>query len=251
MKKAVFFDWDGTLSFDGNHMSPENRKAIRKLQKKGHLAFLCTGRSYAFIPEEALEFGFDGIVCGAGSHVIIGDKTIFRVSVPEDMVREIFHHFRSDGQTCVLEGEDAMFVINEGKSSHTQWPVLKDPEDFDRFAAGHPITKLTLYGTPGEASKILLDNYFSLIVHPYYQEAVIKGCNKATGIEKVLNDCHLTQRDSVSFGDSPNDLDMLRYTALSIVMGNAPEEVKKTADKITGTAEEHGVAEALKKWILT
>ena len=44
---------------------------------------------------------------------------------------------------------------------------------------------------------------------------------------------------------------MLRYTALSIVMGNAPEEVKKTADKITGTAEEHGVAEALKKWILT
>lgn len=248
MKKAVFFDWDGTLSFDGNHISKENQKALRMLQEKGHLAFLCTGRSYAFIPKEALEFGFDGIVCGAGSHIIIGDKTIFRVAIPEETVREIFLHFRSDGQTCVLEGEDAMFLINERKPSHTQWPVLKEPEDFDRFVTGHPITKLTLYGEPQEASKILLAKYLSLIVHSYYQEAVLKGCNKATGIEKVLNFCHLSQKDSVSFGDSPNDLDMLRYTALSIVMGNAPEEVKKEADRVTGSAEEHGVAQALEDY---
>ena len=43
MKKAVFFDWDGTLSFDGNHMSPENRKAIRKLQKKAIWLFYAQG----------------------------------------------------------------------------------------------------------------------------------------------------------------------------------------------------------------
>ena len=35
MKKAVFFDWDGTLSFDGNHMSPENRKAIALYERLG------------------------------------------------------------------------------------------------------------------------------------------------------------------------------------------------------------------------
>ena len=45
-------------------------------------------------------------------------------------------------------------------------------------------------------------------------------------------------------------MDMLRYTALSIVMGNAPEEVKKEADQIAGSAEENGVAQALEQWVL-
>lgn len=250
MKKALFFDWDGTLSFDGNHVSPETKNTIRKLWQKGHLAFLCTGRSYGFIPKEAFALDFDGIICGAGSHIVIGGKTLFRRSIPEDVTRKIFLHFLEDGQSCVLEGEDAMFVINGEAPFGTQWPILKEPADFDRLAAGHPITKLTLYETPSEASKRLLSKYFSLIVHSVYQEAVLLGCNKATGIEKVLNAFHLTRKDSVSFGDSPNDLDMLRYTAQSIVMGNAPDNIKKEADYITASAEENGVAQALETYFL-
>ena len=251
MKKAVFFDWDGTLSADGLHVSPENRKAIRRLQEKGHLAFLCTGRAYSFIPEEALKFGFDGIVCGAGCHIIVGDKTIFHVSIPEYILREVFLHFlkKAEGH-CWLEGEDSMFLIGAEPPSDSPWPRLEKFEDFDRFVTGHPITKLTFGKTLEEDSKALLTQYFSLISQVGYHEAVLKGHNKATGIEKVLNYFHLTQKDSVGVGDSRNDLDMLRYTALSIVMGNAPEEVKKEADRIAGSAGENGVAQALEQWVL-
>lgn len=251
MKKAVFFDWDGTLSADGLHVSPENRNAIRRLQEKSHLAFLCTGRAYSFIPEEALKFGFDGIVCGAGCHIIIGDKTIFHTFIPEPVVREVFLHFlkKPEGY-CWLEGEDSMFLIRTEPSSDSRWPRLEKPEDFDRFVTGHPITKLTLGETLEEDSKALLAQHFSLISQIGYHEAVLKGHNKATGIEKALNYFHLTQENSVGVGDSRNDLDMLRYTALGIVMGTAPEEVKKEADRITGSAEENGVAQALERWVL-
>lgn len=250
MKYAVFFDWDGTLSHDGIHISDVNREAIRQLQREGHLAFLCTGRSFAFVPEEARNFGFNGIVCGAGTHVIVGDETIFSISIPEEVTKKILLHFLQDGQACVLEGEEAMFLINEWDSSRLQWPQLKKPEDFNRFVKGHPITKLTMYGKPSGRTIQLLSEYFSLIVHPNYCEAVLKGCNKATGIEKMLNYFGMSRQSSVGIGDSPNDLDMLKYTATSIVVENAPEEVRQAADKITCRSEDNGVAEALKQWIL-
>ena len=45
MKKAVFFDIDGTL-WDFNMNIPEStKKALKELRKNGYYAFLCSGRS--------------------------------------------------------------------------------------------------------------------------------------------------------------------------------------------------------------
>ena len=45
MKKAVFFDIDGTL-WDFKMNIPEStKKALKELRKNGYYAFLCSGRS--------------------------------------------------------------------------------------------------------------------------------------------------------------------------------------------------------------
>ena len=52
MRKAVFFDIDGTLidCLNGmNDMSDEVKKAIRELQTQGNYAFIASGRPYAFL----------------------------------------------------------------------------------------------------------------------------------------------------------------------------------------------------------
>ena len=51
-----------------------------------------------------------------------------------------------------------------------------------------------------------------------------------------------TLDETVVFGDSYNDLSMLRNAGLSVAMENGVEEVKKIADIITRTNEDNGVA---------
>ncbi|MNW12292.1 Sugar phosphatase YidA [compost metagenome] len=51
-------------------------------------------------------------------------------------------------------------------------------------------------------------------------------------------------------GDSLNDLEMLRAAGLGIAMGNAQEAVKQSADAVTGTNEEDGVAQAIRTYLL-
>ena len=65
MKKAIFFDIDGTLieCFGGIvDMSEKVKNAIYSLQKKGHYVFIATGRPYAFLSQAILDFGFDGFI---------------------------------------------------------------------------------------------------------------------------------------------------------------------------------------------
>ena len=65
MKKAVFFDIDGTL-WNYQMQIPESAVwAIRKLREDGHYAFICSGRSRSNIQSpKLLGIGFDGFLWG-------------------------------------------------------------------------------------------------------------------------------------------------------------------------------------------
>ena len=47
--------------------------------------------------------------------------------------------------------------------------------------------------------------------------------------------------DTYAFGDSNNDISMLKTAGHAIVMGNGTEEAKKEADYITTTVMEDGI----------
>lgn len=73
MKKAVFFDIDGTL-WNYQMQIPESTVlAIRKLRENGHYAFICSGRSRSNIQSpKLLGIGFDGVVasCVSGESLL-------------------------------------------------------------------------------------------------------------------------------------------------------------------------------------
>ena len=54
----------------------------------------------------------------------------------------------------------------------------------------------------------------------------------------------------MTIGDNFNDLPMLRLPGLGVAMGNAPEAVKIKAKTVTKSNNEHGVAEAIEKYVL-
>ena len=46
----------------------------------------------------------------------------------------------------------------------------------------------------------------------------------------------------MAFGDGLNDITMIENAGVGVAMGNAVDEVRRVADKITATNDEDGVA---------
>ena len=65
-KKAVFFDADGTICDIEKGTPASAVEAITKLVKNGHQAWLCTGRSRAFVPDYLEQIPFTGMISACG-----------------------------------------------------------------------------------------------------------------------------------------------------------------------------------------
>ena len=92
-------------------------------------------------------------------------------------------------------------------------------------------------------------------------------CSQATGSEthllevfgKNVNKWTMLQRHHgqsldpakvVAIGDGLNDIEVFKEVGLSIVMSNANEEVQLHADVVAGHHDQHGFADALRRWVL-
>ena len=52
----------------------------------------------------------------------------------------------------------------------------------------------------------------------------------------------------MAIGDNHNDLEMLEFAGVAVVMGNASNELKQNGWKVTGSNAENGVAQAWKRF---
>ena len=76
-KKAVFFDADGTICDIEKGTPASAVEAITKLVKNGHQAWLCTGRSRAFVPDYLEQIPFTGMISACGCTIEKDGKRLF------------------------------------------------------------------------------------------------------------------------------------------------------------------------------
>ena len=71
------------------------------------------------------------------------------------------------------------------------------------------------------------------------------GVNKGTALLKAAAILGVRQEEVMAIGDSENDLRMLGYAAVPVVMANADDEIKSIAALVAPSNDEDGVA-----WVL-
>ncbi len=76
-RKAVFFDADGTLCDMEKGVPQSTKEALKKLRENGHDAWLCTGRSRAFVSRYLEELPFTGMISACGATIEKGWRTSF------------------------------------------------------------------------------------------------------------------------------------------------------------------------------
>ncbi len=74
------------------------------------------------------------------------------------------------------------------------------------------------------------------------------GVSKASGLEHVARELGLGPQDVLAIGDGRNDVEMLRWAARGVAMGQAVQEVHDAADHSTLTVHEDGAAVELRKY---
>ena len=254
-RKAFFFDLDGTLAVHDQPPSADDAGAIRSLRRQGHLAFLCTGRAPTHIYDSIRAIGFDGIIAAAGCHILFDGRILYRRPLAPEFLEHIIAYYRKNGKLCVLEGEQSLYIVNPdnphaGLSS--KWPSIDQTDAFCPKTgkyAGQAVFKFTAFGADADENRRLFSPDMDIIEHPTHIEVLPAGCCKSDGIKRVLEAAGMDRADSIAFGDSNNDIDMLRYAGIGVAMGGSPETVIEAADRITGPLSESGVAQEIKRYL--
>lgn len=250
MGKILFFDIDGTLWDEEERIPESTKEALKKLRENGHRTFICSGRARSCICNpELLGAGFDGIVSGCGTMIEYQGETLFYHRMEAKEAIHMVEFVRGQGFEPLLEGRyhvymDKEFILKDVYTERLQ-STLKDlilplTENWGQWE----ISKCTVAGDRRDSTKAFAptDDRFGYIVHsPSLVEIVPKGFHKGTGIRKVCELLHGDVADTFAFGDSANDMEMIRTAGTGIAMGNATADLKEAADYVTSSLENDGI----------
>jgi Cof subfamily protein (haloacid dehalogenase superfamily) len=85
---------------------------------------------------------------------------------------------------------------------------------------------------------------------PYYLDVTHPNANKGSVVEMLSEFLKIPSAEMITIGDMPNDVLMFKKSGYSIAMGQASEEVKKSATYVTAGMDEEGFAKALEEFVL-
>lgn len=262
-KKAVFFDADGTIC-DMKKGTPDSAiEAVRALINNGHEAWLCTGRSRAFVPWYLEQIPFTGMITACGSTIEKDGKRLFNKEMTPEVAKLSVEVLRKYGLIPVMEGADYMYYDKDEYTDEVNWYaglITEALGDKWRPIRGNEdcmkINKISAKMMPGcdeEAALSILGEYYDIIRHEGSSsfvgntiELVPKGFNKAVGIAAVIRLFDIPWKDTVVFGDSNNDLAMFEYAATRVAMGNASPKIQKLADHVTSDMFHYGIRDGLR-----
>lgn len=258
MKKAAFFDVDGTLidcTIGIMDISDRVKKAIKDFQKAGNVAFVSSGRPYAFLNKELLNFGFDGFVLGNGAQVLINDETKFFSGIDKELVKEVVSNCERLNIDYCLQGPKYSYLKKEFTrlvSYYREYGITDDFLEYNFVLDDVDVFKIEMFPADEEGCKYCesLDqgefNCFKNYPGEVYEMYPIKN-SKGTGLLKTIEFEGVELKDSYAFGDGRNDIEMIQTAAHGIAMGNAVPELKEVANEFTDAIADDGIATYLEK----
>ena len=79
-----------------------------------------------------------------------------------------------------------------------------------------------------------------------FTEARHESSTKWRGIELLINHEGANLDDVITFGDGPNDIDMLEHAKTGVAVGKSPDKVKEAADYVCDDIDNGGILKACK-----
>lgn len=242
--RLAAIDIDDTLVGHDKQVSAENREAVDRLQAAGCRVVLASGREHHSMGVYQRRLGLDDFVVANQGALVIHPSTgqeIWRRPLTPELATRLLARGRAAGFDVLLATDEG-FVA----SPTSPWVVHNFAErdgtlqvharDLDEQVTRSPLKVLWFGETVdvhayrdrmaeelGRAAEVVITTAHLL-------EFNAPDATKATGVAAVAAHYDIAQSDVVAFGDSHNDVPMLRWAGLGVAMPHALAEARAAAD---------------------
>ena len=269
--KVVFLDIDGTLTEPGKNVPPDSAvQAVNKARKNGHKVFLCSGRNYDML-SPLMKYGFDGAIASSGGYILCGEKVIYDNPMSGEDQEQVLRVLRGNGIFCTVEGCHGAFTdegfkeflrshAGEGGNSELlRWREQIESSLNIRPMAeyqGEPVYKVVLMSPSQEGmdrAVAELGEKYNICIQEANGFGIVNGellprtFDKGKGVAHVCEYLGIPMEDSIAFGDSMNDLEMMEAAGWSVCMDNGAQALKDISDEVCPAVIEDGLALAFGK----
>ena len=242
---GLVMDLDGTLIGADERVSPGVMEAVRAAASVVPVAIV-SGREPDDVVRFARVLGLDGPqVSDNGARIVDAGtgRTLEETALDPANARRIITDLEQRGLR--------FFAVDDGRMARSRaeiaaWRVT--------VIAAHALTEavsldvISAYeGAPGISAVPSVDAQGTR----WYVNFNRAGVNKGTGVLRLARMVGADPARLVAVGDSPNDIDMFAVAGTSVAMGTAPEEVRRAAGRVVSGVSEDGLAEAIRRFVLT
>lgn len=252
MNSIVSFDVDMTLLDHKDWKIPDTAlETIEKL-RENHLIVLATGRDM----DSAISLEIrdlvrpDAIIHLNGTKVTVGDQLIYEHTFDKKLLRQILAYAENTPYSVgTTVGDRDYYVHPEVVERHdiSYWG-----ECGRRFEDPAKLSELNVrtmaYIGDEEGARAMEEAFSEIHVHMFADkrgaDVVERKASKAKGLELLCEYYKIPLSQTVAFGDSMNDYDIIKAAGKGIAMGNAMEALKAAADHVTDPIDRDGIKNA-------
>ncbi len=263
-KKAIFFDYDGTLVDEQEKIFtiPKSAQdALVQLRQNGHYTFLSTGRSCFYIPDEIKQH-FSGIVSCNGAAVTLGDKEIFKKNIENLDTLDLYLFLEKYNISGLFEQNNTCYILPFNKTSFVKGMshfsirtegYLEMPTDHNEISKIKMCKGIFFFNSQTDHDAFC-DKYKDLYELRggkggyFYLDFNQKGVTKALGITKTIQTLGIDIQDTYAFGDGDNDIEMLQTVNHSVRMGRCSALLENVAKYQCETVKDNGISNQLKRF---
>ena len=266
MYKSVFIDIDGTLKNDSGEISDRTKEAVRRAVESGIIVVICSGRPVRSTVEVSKKcFASEFVITsnGAYGYNYKENKCVFKNKMEKQACIKLYELAKENDVNFIMNTEKGRFCTRK-RNNETDHLLNEPIEDFvektdvmqcllhdssfEKIRDLKPyVEKIENVGIKNQSKSLTNPNQKPLS-YTYFDIADEKT-SKGFGVKKMCGALDIDLKDAISIGDDYNDVSMFEQTGLSVVMGNANDEVKSKAKYETLSNNEDGVAVFLEELI--
>ncbi len=273
--RLLALDIDGTLLTPRGDLTPRNSTAINRARQSGVQIALVTGRRFNSARELVQRLELDVPLVSHNGALTKNIETLETLDY-HPLDTEIARSIIAIGRECGMDmiccddpdglGKMVMEGVSEDNTSLRRYldkyrDSVVDVSDLLEYVDHPPIQMMFsgrcdpmdefaegLKSAIGERIQLFKTRYRS--VDLTILDALSVTASKGASLAMIAQKHGVAREEIMAIGDNHNDLTMLRYAGLGVVMANAEDELKQMRFKLTASNEEDGVAEAIDRYIL-
>jgi len=273
--RLLALDLDGTLLNSRREISEGNRQALLKAVERGVQVVIVTGRRFhSALPLVNQIPCVVNLITSNGALIANSSgEVLHRDFLPREAAREVLEavrefrpysvaifHSAGRGQVTMQDNAAADGPLN-WYTQNSQHCLLLVP-DLEAALATDPI-QVMIGGPPsliGPAEALLEGSAVRPKIHVTWTkylttnisilDVLNRGCSKGGALKIWAERCGIKPSEIMALGDNFNDLEMLQYAGLPVLMGNHCPEIQQAGWIKTLPNDQDGVAAAIQNYVL-